>query len=75
MDHAGGLRAYAAQGATIVVGKGGGEHVRRVLAAPFTRSPDLSARELSRTEIIEVVDKRVFSPTGSTRRWPRSSPA
>jgi glyoxylase-like metal-dependent hydrolase (beta-lactamase superfamily II) len=61
MDHAGGLRAYAAQGATIVVGKGSGDHFRRVLAAPFTRNPDLSARDLSRTEIIEVVDKRVFS--------------
>jgi glyoxylase-like metal-dependent hydrolase (beta-lactamase superfamily II) len=61
MDHAGGLRAYAAQGATIVVGKGNGAHVRRVLAAPFTRNPDLSARDLSRTEIIEVTDRRVFS--------------
>ena len=61
MDHAGGLRAYAAQGATIVVGKGNGEHFRRVLAAPFTRNPDLSARDLTRTEIIEVVDKRVFA--------------
>ena len=61
MDHAGGLRAYAAQGATIVVGKGNGEHFRRVLAAPFTRNSDLSARDLTRTEIIEVVDKRVFA--------------
>src|SRR5206468_7567163 len=61
MDHIGGLRAYAAQGATLVVGKGTAEHYRRVLAAPFTRNPDLSARDLSRTEIIEVTDKRVFS--------------
>jgi hypothetical protein len=28
---------------------------------PFTRNPDLSALDLSRTEIIEVVDKRTFS--------------
>jgi glyoxylase-like metal-dependent hydrolase (beta-lactamase superfamily II) len=61
MDHAGGLRAYAAQGATIVVGRGAADHFRRVLAAPFTRNPDLPARDLSRTEIIEVSDKRVFS--------------
>ena len=61
MDHAGGLRAYAAQGATIVVGKGNGDHFRRVLAAPFTRDPDLAARDLSRTEIVEVLDKRVFT--------------
>ena len=61
MDHAGGLRAYAAQGATLVVGKGAAEHYRRVLAAPFTRNPDLPPRDLKATEIIEVVDKRVFS--------------
>ncbi len=61
MDHIGGLRAYAAQGAAIVVGKGAAEHYRRVLAAPFTRNPDLKGGDLSRTEIIEVVDKRVFS--------------
>jgi glyoxylase-like metal-dependent hydrolase (beta-lactamase superfamily II) len=61
MDHAGGLRAYAAQGATLVVGKGAAEHYRRVLAAPATRNPDLPARDLKKTEIIEVTDKRVFS--------------
>ena len=61
MDHAGGLRAYAAQGATIVVGRGAADHFRRVLAAPFSRNPDLPARDLSRTEIAEVSDKRVFS--------------
>jgi glyoxylase-like metal-dependent hydrolase (beta-lactamase superfamily II) len=61
MDHAGGLRAYAAQGATIVTGKGTVAHFRRVLAAPFTRNPDLPARDLSRTPIVEVVDKHVLS--------------
>jgi glyoxylase-like metal-dependent hydrolase (beta-lactamase superfamily II) len=61
MDHVGGLRAYAAQDATIVVGQGNGEHFRRVLAAPFTRNPDLPARDLSRTEIVEVADKRVLT--------------
>jgi glyoxylase-like metal-dependent hydrolase (beta-lactamase superfamily II) len=61
MDHAGGLRAYAAQGAAIVVGQGAAPHYRRVLAAPFTRNPDLKASDLKGTEIIEVVDKRVFS--------------
>jgi glyoxylase-like metal-dependent hydrolase (beta-lactamase superfamily II) len=61
MDHAGGLRAYAAQGAALVVGQGTAAHYRRVLARPFTRNPDLPARDLSKTEIIEVTDKRVFS--------------
>ena len=61
MDHAGGLRAYAAEGATIVAGKGTAAHFRRVLAAPFTRNPDLPARDLTRTPIVEVADKHVFS--------------
>ncbi|MGH7390995.1 MAG: MBL fold metallo-hydrolase [Candidatus Rokuibacteriota bacterium] len=60
-DHAGGLRAYAAQGATIVVGQGNGAHFRRVLAAPFTRNPDLFARDLSRTPIIEVASRHVLT--------------
>ena len=57
MDHAGGLRAYAASGATLVVGKGTTEHYRRVLAAPYSRNPDLSPQDLSRTQIVEVADK------------------
>jgi len=61
MDHAGGLRAFAAQGATIVTGKGTAAHFRRVLAAPFTRNSDLPARDLTATTIIEVTDKQVFS--------------
>jgi glyoxylase-like metal-dependent hydrolase (beta-lactamase superfamily II) len=61
MDHAGGLRAYAAQGATLVVGKGTTAHYQRVLAAPFTRNPDLKATDLSRTPIVEVTDKYVIS--------------
>jgi glyoxylase-like metal-dependent hydrolase (beta-lactamase superfamily II) len=34
IDHSGGLRAYVAAGATLVVGKGDGEFFRKVLAAP-----------------------------------------
>jgi len=65
MDHAGGFRAYAATGATIIVGKGNGEHFRRALAAPSTRNPDLVARNLSRTPVMEVADK--YSLTDGTR--------
>jgi glyoxylase-like metal-dependent hydrolase (beta-lactamase superfamily II) len=57
MDHAGGLRAYAADGVTIVTGKGTAEHWKRVLAAPFTRNPDLGSQDLSHTPIVEVADK------------------
>jgi glyoxylase-like metal-dependent hydrolase (beta-lactamase superfamily II) len=61
MDHAGGLRGYAAEGATLVVGRGTAGHYRRVLAAPFTRNPDRPARDLRNTPIVEVADKHVFA--------------
>jgi len=61
MDHAGGLRAYADAGATIVAGQGTAAHFRRVLAAPFTRNPVLSSSDLTRTPIVEVVGKHVLS--------------
>ena len=57
MDHAGGLRAYASDGVTIVSGKGTAEHWKRVLAAPYTRNPDLGSQDLTRTPIVEVADK------------------
>jgi len=61
MDHSGGIRAYAAQGATLVVGQGAGAHFRKVLSAPFSRNPDLASRNLSGTPIIEVAEKHVFN--------------
>jgi glyoxylase-like metal-dependent hydrolase (beta-lactamase superfamily II) len=61
MDHAGGIRAYADAGATIVTGAGTAAHFRRVLAAPFTRNPDLSPSDLSGTPLVEVTGKHVLS--------------
>ena len=61
MDHAGGLRAFAVQGATLVVGKGAAEHYRKVLTAPWRRNPDLLERDLGGTRIIEVADRQDFS--------------
>jgi glyoxylase-like metal-dependent hydrolase (beta-lactamase superfamily II) len=61
MDHAGGLRAYVSEGATLVVGKGAGAHFRKVLAAPYGRNPDLTAKDLNQAPIIEVADKYVLS--------------
>ena len=57
MDHAGGLRAYVADGATLVVGKGAAAHYRKILAAPYRRNPDLTAKDLSGVAIVEVGDK------------------
>jgi glyoxylase-like metal-dependent hydrolase (beta-lactamase superfamily II) len=39
IDHVGGLRAFAAAGATVVVGKGDGDFYRTVLSAPQTLNP------------------------------------
>jgi glyoxylase-like metal-dependent hydrolase (beta-lactamase superfamily II) len=39
IDHTGGLRAYAAAGATIVVGKGDGDFYKKALSAPETLNP------------------------------------
>lgn len=61
MDHAGGVRGYVAQGATLLVGKGAAEHYRKALAAPYTRNPDLASRSLGGAQIIEVAEKHVFS--------------
>ncbi|MBM3342653.1 MAG: MBL fold metallo-hydrolase [Betaproteobacteria bacterium] len=60
MDHAGGLRAYLAQSATLVVGRGASAHYRRVLAAPATRNPDLGSYDFSKVNIIEVSDRYVM---------------
>ena len=61
MDHAGGLRTYLAQGATLVVGRGTAAHYRRVLASPATRNPDLGAFDFSRVNIIEVADRYMMT--------------
>jgi glyoxylase-like metal-dependent hydrolase (beta-lactamase superfamily II) len=61
MDHAGGLRTYIAQGATLVVGAGSMAHYRRVLAAPATRNADLAPRDYAKANIIEVADKYMMS--------------
>jgi glyoxylase-like metal-dependent hydrolase (beta-lactamase superfamily II) len=61
MDHAGGMRAYVAQGATLVVGRGAADHYRKALAAPYLRNPDITGYDLGGTRIIEVADKQVFS--------------
>jgi len=68
MDHAGGVRAYAAAGATLVVGEGNGAHFRKLLAAPATLNPDLPATDLSRTPVMEVDGKRIFSD-GQREVW------
>ena len=55
IDHSGGLRAFAAEGATVVVGKGDGDYFRKVLAAPQGLNP--YATKSAAPKVIEVNGK------------------
>ena len=66
MDHAGGLRTYVAEGATLVVGAGAGAHFRRVLAAPDRLSGGALANHPRRPELLEVADRTVLGTGART---------
>jgi glyoxylase-like metal-dependent hydrolase (beta-lactamase superfamily II) len=67
-DHAGGVRAFAAEGAEIVVPKGAAEPVRRFLAEPFEREPDRWERLRATTRpVLREVDGRQTLGDGATR--------
>ncbi len=56
VDHVGGMRTYAAEGAAIVVGKGNGEYFRRLLARPEKLNPEAPKKPFT-AEVIEVDGK------------------
>ena len=56
VDHVGGMRTYAAEGAAIVMGKGNGEYFRKVLARPETLNPEAPKKRFT-AEVIEVDGK------------------
>ena len=56
VDHVGGMRTYATEGATIVVGKGDGDYFRKVLARPETLNPDAPKNAFT-PKVVEVADK------------------
>jgi glyoxylase-like metal-dependent hydrolase (beta-lactamase superfamily II) len=64
IDHAGGVRAYAAEGATVVVGKGDGAFYRKLLAAPSGTNPYRLASFTPK--VIEVADKWSVNDGGRT---------
>jgi glyoxylase-like metal-dependent hydrolase (beta-lactamase superfamily II) len=61
MDHAGGVRGLLVDGGTLVVGAPGRAHFQKVLAAPMTRNPDLSARSFAAIQIMEVTQSHVIA--------------
>ncbi len=56
VDHVGGMRAYAAEGATIVVAKGNGDYFRKVLARPETLNR-FAPKSAFTAKVIEVDGK------------------
>lgn len=65
-DHSGGLRAYAAQGATIVTAAIYKPYYERAYANPHTISPDLLAKSNAKPVIEGVNERRVFSDSTQT---------
>jgi glyoxylase-like metal-dependent hydrolase (beta-lactamase superfamily II) len=53
VDHVGGMRTYAAEGATIVVGKGNGDYIRKALVRPETLNPDAPKKAFT-PKVVEV---------------------
>lgn len=54
VDHGGGVRAYAAEGATVVVGEAVKEHFEAILAAPHTLVPDALEKNPRTATVIGV---------------------
>jgi glyoxylase-like metal-dependent hydrolase (beta-lactamase superfamily II) len=60
MDHTGGARAYVAEGATLVVGAGAGDHFRRALARPDVIASGTAGMSPRPPDIVEVPDRKVL---------------
>lgn len=53
-DHGGGVRAYAAEGATVVTGEASRSHFEAILAAPHTVFPDALQNSPRQVEVLAV---------------------
>ena len=60
-DHANGVRAYVAEGATVIVGKGSTAHFKHIFSAPHTAIVDELQRKPRKATVIEVTDKKILS--------------
>jgi len=59
-DHSGGIRAFAAEGATIITHQINRPYYEKAFAAPRTLNPDRMAREKKKASFLTVTDKRVL---------------
>jgi glyoxylase-like metal-dependent hydrolase (beta-lactamase superfamily II) len=60
MDHTNGIRSYAAEGATVVVGRGNGEFFRKVLSSPASLGKG-APKNTIKPNIIEVDGRFIIS--------------
>jgi glyoxylase-like metal-dependent hydrolase (beta-lactamase superfamily II) len=60
-DHAGGIRAFVAEGATVVTHEANRSFFEWALTAPATVTPDRLAREARKATVESVRDKRVLT--------------
>jgi glyoxylase-like metal-dependent hydrolase (beta-lactamase superfamily II) len=60
MDHASGVRTFAAAGATVVVGKGDREHFIKVLTSPDTLGRDAPKNKFT-PDVVEVATRYVIT--------------
>ena len=60
-DHAGGVRAFAGEGVTLITHDASRPYVERIVAAPATVSPDHLAKSGKKAAVEGVRDRRVLS--------------
>jgi Metallo-beta-lactamase superfamily len=65
-DHSGGLRAFVAEGATIVTYQGNKAYFEKVLAQPHTLAPDRESEAKKKVSIETVGDKKVLTDGNHT---------
>ena len=66
IDHGGGVRAYAAEGATVVVGEASRAHFEAILAAPHTVFPDLLQNDPQPVKVLAVPEGGGLQLSGGT---------
>ena len=67
-DHIGGIRGYAADGASLIVGAETKNHYETLLKAPHSVYPDALALNPVETHVIEVPDDETFLITDGERK-------
>ena len=65
-DHSGGLRAYVAEGATIVTHQSNESFYRKTFKAPHTLNPDRQWREKKKSKILSLGAKHTLSDSTRT---------